>query len=284
MHMLSKYIEIIIYLHLQEVIEMNHAEMERRNLWRRLPALACACVFAAAVLLVIGGGQKAKAASVQEQTFEGYITTEDDWASDLKKDDANMIHMKMMALSGLGVTFEKDGEWVFYYFDGKFATNNTAGTGGKWAFDGTDSQLAAWNLVEAQVNAGKGGDPVPVTVKGYFNGDTATNTGMDADGKVVQVLTVTAFNGAATDNKLPADSSSPDSSSAPASSQPASSVPVSSNAGSAGHTSHAASSTVSSPETGYYQPVPYPAVLLLAGAAASVAVVWGGKKKHTRQK
>lgn len=272
---------------------MNHAGMERRNLWHRLPALACACAFAAVAFLAIEGGQKAKAASVQEQTFEGYFTTEDDWANALTddmvdpKDTANMIHMKMMALSGLGVTFEKDGEWVFYYFDGKFATNNTAGTGGKWAFDGTDSQLAAWNLVEAQMNAGKGGDPVPVTVKGYFNGDTATNTGLDPDGKAVQVFTVTAFNGSATDNKLPADSSSPDSSSAPSSSQssqPASSAPVSSDAGS-GHTSHAVSSTVSSPETGYYQPVSYPAILVLAGAAAAgVAAVWSGKKKHTRQK
>lgn len=130
------------------------------------------------------------------QTFIGYITTEDDFAAGLHEDTAFMIDMKLMALSGLGITFQQDGKWVFYYFDGNIATNNTNGTGGKWIFDGTGSQLNAWNIVEAQVKENNGANkmkPVPVTVTGTLNGNTQTNPGPDADGQNFQVITVNSI-------------------------------------------------------------------------------------------
>lgn len=119
------------------------------------------------------------------RTFTGYITTEDDFVSNLHEDTADMIHMKKMALSGLGITFQQNGEWVFYYLDGDIATNNSSGEGGKWSFNGTGFQLSAWNIVEEQV-LGNGGmdkmNPIPVTVTGILDGSTNTNPGLDADG------------------------------------------------------------------------------------------------------
>ncbi|MCH3963694.1 MAG: cell wall-binding repeat-containing protein [Clostridium sp.] len=134
----------------------------------------------------------------QTQTFTGYITTEDDFAAELGEDTADMVYMKLMALSGLGITFKENGNWVFYYFDGDIATNNTKGEGGKWTFDGTGSQLKAWKLVENQVKNGEGEKPVPVTVKGTLDGSTRTNPGPDADGelfKVIKVKSLTADSG-----------------------------------------------------------------------------------------
>ncbi|UZQ50380.1 cell wall-binding repeat-containing protein [Clostridium kluyveri] len=129
----------------------------------------------------------------QVQTFTGYITTEDDFAAGLKEDSAHMIHMKMMALSGLGITFQENGEWVFYYFDGNISTDNKDGEGGTWIFNGTGSQLDAWNIVEEQIKRNDGSDkmnPVLVTVKGILKGNTQTNPGPDADGKNFPVITV----------------------------------------------------------------------------------------------
>lgn len=128
-----------------------------------------------------------------EQTFTGYITTEDDVAADLGEDTAYMIYMKLMAQSGLGITFQKDGKWVFYYFDGNIATNNKSGADGKWTFDGTGSQLNAWNLVKAQVEAGNPQSPVPVTVTGTLKGNTQTNPGPDADDIDYPVITVNSI-------------------------------------------------------------------------------------------
>lgn len=117
------------------------------------------------------------------QTFTGYITSEDDFAAGLKEDTADMVHMRLMALSGLGITFQQDGKWVFYYFDGTFSTDNKKGADGKWSFDGTGSQLTAWQLVEQSVKSGKGKSPVQVTVTGIVDGSTRTNPGPDADGR-----------------------------------------------------------------------------------------------------
>ncbi|MBP2032923.1 putative cell wall-binding protein [Clostridium algifaecis] len=125
-----------------------------------------------------------------EQTFTGYITTEDDVAASLGEDTAYMIYMKLMAQSGLGITFQKDGKWVFYYFDGNIATNNKSGADGKWTFDGTGSQLNAWNLVKAQVENGNPQGPVPVTVTGTLTENIQTNPGPDADGQKYQVIAV----------------------------------------------------------------------------------------------
>ena len=255
---------------------MKNNTVQPRSRASRLAALACACAVTAAAALFGADSWAVRADAVQEQTLTGYITTEDDWAADLKEDTADMINMKMMALSGLGITFEQDGKWVFYYFDGTFATNNKAGTDGKWAFDGTGSQLAAWNLVGEQVRAGNGKDPAQVTVKGYFAGDTATNTGLDADGISVSVLTVTAFNGVATGNRLPeADASAALSSSqAGTVSSSASSVSsAASSAGSAGTSS--VISQVSQPATGYAAS-PF-AALALAGCGAAAAGFAGWK-------
>ncbi|WP_333861767.1 cell wall-binding repeat-containing protein [Clostridium sp.] len=133
----------------------------------------------------------------QVQIFTGYITTEDDFAAGLKEDSAHMIHMKMMALSGLGITFQENGEWFFYYFDGNISTDNTGGEGGTWIFNGTGSQLDAWNIVEEQIKGNDGADkmsPVPVTVKGVLKGNTQTNPSSDADGKNFPVITVESIN------------------------------------------------------------------------------------------
>lgn len=124
------------------------------------------------------------------QTFEGYITSEDDFAAGLKEDTADMIYMRLMALSGIGITFQQDGKWVFYYFDGRFSTDNKKGSDGKWTFDGTGSQLSAWHLVEQKVKSGNGKSPVPIKVTGVLNENTKTNLGPDADGRKFSVITV----------------------------------------------------------------------------------------------
>ena len=121
-------------------------------------------------------------------TVTGYITAEDDFANGLGADTAGMVYMKMMAMSGLGVTRQKaDGSWEFFFFDGKITTGETVS--GTWAFNGTGSQLTAWNITgeAAKVNPKAS---VPVTVVGTVNGSTATNPGMDADGRYFPVITV----------------------------------------------------------------------------------------------
>ncbi|MDF2502948.1 hypothetical protein [Clostridium sp.] len=133
-----------------------------------------------------------KAPAPTVQTFTGYITSEDDFVASLKEDTAFMVYMRLMALSGLGITFQQNGQWVFYYFDGNVSTDNK-GTDGKWAFNGTGSQLNAWKIVEAQVKDNNGANkmkPVPVTVTGILSGNTKTNPGPDADGRQFQVITV----------------------------------------------------------------------------------------------
>jgi len=134
----------------------------------------------------------------QTQTFTGYITTEDDFAAELGEDTADMVYMKMMALSGLGITYQdKDGKWVFYYLDGDISTDNTDGADGKWKFNGTGSQLSAWNIVENQIKSNNGADkmkPVPVKITGILDGSTQTNPGPDADGidyPVIKVQSIT---------------------------------------------------------------------------------------------
>ncbi|AGK98927.1 bacterial Ig-like domain-containing protein [Clostridium pasteurianum] len=156
-------------------------------------------VVAGKVLTITAGGKTVTYTvdvKPKVQTFTGYITTEDDFAANLGEDTAFMIDMKMMVLSGLGITFQQDGKWVFYYIDGNIATNNTNGAGGKWVFDGTGSQLNAWNIVEAQVKENNGANkmnPVPVTITGTLNGNTQTNPGLDADGEHFQVITVNSI-------------------------------------------------------------------------------------------
>lgn len=126
------------------------------------------------------------------QTFTGFITTEDDFAANLREDTAFMIYMRLMALSGLGITIQQNGQWVFYYFDGNISTDNK-GADGKWAFNGAGSQLTAWNIVEEQVKENNGANKmnsVPVTVTGTLSGNTKTNPGPDADGKQFPVISV----------------------------------------------------------------------------------------------
>jgi hypothetical protein len=124
-------------------------------------------------------------------TITGYITTEDDFASAKGADTAYMINMSKMAASGLGITKQgADGKWVFYYFSGPFTT--TAKVNGAWVFNGTGAQLDAFNLVLSQYNKSQM-SPVPATVVGTLKGDTATNTGTDADGFYFSVITVTSI-------------------------------------------------------------------------------------------
>jgi hypothetical protein len=121
----------------------------------------------------------------------GYITTEDDFASGKGADTAYMINMSKMAASGLGITRQgTDGKWVFYYFSGTFS--GSAKVNGVWTFNGTGAQLDAFNLVLAQYNKVQMA-PVPATIVGVLKGDTATNTGIDADGFYFSVITVTSI-------------------------------------------------------------------------------------------
>jgi hypothetical protein len=121
----------------------------------------------------------------------GYITTEDDFASGKGADTAYMINMSKMAASGLGITRQgTDGKWVFYYFSGTFS--GSAKVNGVWTFNGTGAQLDAFNLVLAQYNKVQMA-PVPATAVGVLKGDTATNTGIDADGFYFSVITVTSI-------------------------------------------------------------------------------------------
>jgi len=129
------------------------------------------------------------AAAPTPQTFTGYITTEDDFAASLHEDTAGMVNMEMMAESGLGITFQQNGKWVFYYFNGTIASGNA----NPWTFNGTGSQLTAWNIVAAQVNSGGSKNSVPITVTGILNGNTETNPGMDADGISYPVITATSI-------------------------------------------------------------------------------------------
>jgi sulfite exporter TauE/SafE len=121
------------------------------------------------------------------QTFTGYITSEDDFVEPLYQDTAGMVFMRLMARSGLGVTFKQpDGTWMFYYFDGQIASGNEQ----PWKFNGTGAQLTAWNIVGTQVHGGGTKNPVPVTVTGTLNGNKETNPGPDADGRYFPVVTV----------------------------------------------------------------------------------------------
>lgn len=132
------------------------------------------------------------------QTWTGYITTEDDFAAGLGADNAFMVYMKTMAMSGLGITFQQNGKWVFYYFDGTISTGDSKGADGKWAFDGKGTQLTAWNIVGEALSKGKY-DPVPVTVTGTLNGHIATNPGLDKDGLYFPVITVNTISAIKTD-------------------------------------------------------------------------------------
>jgi hypothetical protein len=124
-------------------------------------------------------------------TLTGYITTEDDFASKLGADTSGMINMKMMAMSGLGITRQMaDGSWEFYFFNGNISKGDSVN--GKWAFSGTAAQLDAWNLVLA-VATNNPKASVSVTVTGIVKGDTMTNPGMDADGLYFPVITVSSI-------------------------------------------------------------------------------------------
>jgi hypothetical protein len=141
-----------------------------------------------AIISLAGCNKTAKGDSVQ--TFKGYITSEDDFAAGNGQDTAKMIDMDTMAESGLGITFQNNGEWKFYYLDGDFAAKNSKGSGGSWEFDGTGPQEQAWEIVEAQVKNGRENEAVPVTVTGIPSGEKKSNPGSDKDGKSFEVITV----------------------------------------------------------------------------------------------
>jgi len=119
--------------------------------------------------------------------FAGCITTEDDFAANLGADTASMVHMRMMAASGLGITRKNAaGNWDFYFFSGTISSsdkiNNT------WTFNGTGAQLDAWNIVTTAANASPDSS-VSIQVTGFMTGDVTTNPGMDADGLFFPVFT-----------------------------------------------------------------------------------------------
>lgn len=124
------------------------------------------------------------------QTFKGYITSEDDFTAGKGQDTAKMVDMDTMAESGLGITFQSNGEWKFYYLDGNFAAKNNSGSDGSWKFDGTGAQKRAWETVEAQVKNGQGSEAVPVTVTGTLSGEKRNSPGSDKAKKTFEVITV----------------------------------------------------------------------------------------------
>ena len=149
--------------------------------------LIIALTLCSAVLLV--SCQKSEKGN-SVQTFQGYITSEDDFADGKGEDTAEMVDMETMAKSGLGITFQGGRKWKFYYFDGWFATENHDGSGKRWEFNGTGAQKQAWRIVEAQVKNGHGSKPVAVTVAGTLTGEKKSNPGSDNDGKSFEVISV----------------------------------------------------------------------------------------------
>ena len=122
------------------------------------------------------------------QTFQGFITSEDDFVdpvigTDPSKDTSAMILMNAMAQSGLGLAVRESEGWKFYYFSGDLATTIFP------AFNGTGAQLDAWNIVDRTQKK----DHISVKVTGWLDGRTATNTGGDADGIYWPVITVNSM-------------------------------------------------------------------------------------------
>lgn len=119
------------------------------------------------------------------QTFNGFITSEDDFVdpvigADPSKDTRGMILMNAMARSGLGIAVSTPGGWKFYYLSGDFATTIVP------AFNGTGGQLDAWNIVLKTTKQ----DHISVVVTGSFEGKNATNPSGDADGIYYPLITV----------------------------------------------------------------------------------------------
>jgi hypothetical protein len=119
------------------------------------------------------------------QTFNGFITSEDDFVdpmigTDPSKDTKGMILMNAMARSGLGLAVKTAEGWKFYYFNGDFATTIFP------AFNGDGGQLDAWNVVLKTAKQ----DHISVMVTGLLDGKSATNPSGDADGIYYPVITV----------------------------------------------------------------------------------------------
>ena len=124
-------------------------------------------------------------------TFEGYIQDLDCFikmAPNFGKDSKKCLAMKTCAASGYGITaLQPDGTFKFYYLDGDFAT----WTHGETNFDGTGSQLASWNLINATQKA----NHVTIKVTGKLSGDTKVSPWIDAryDGRSYPVINVTSL-------------------------------------------------------------------------------------------
>ncbi|BAH06013.1 hypothetical protein CKR_0962 [Clostridium kluyveri NBRC 12016] len=122
--------------------------------------------------------------STTVQTFTGYIQDQDcfiSYAPNYGDDTKMCLSMKSCAANGYGITaLESDGSYKFYYFDGDFA----AFADGK-TFDGTGSQLSAWNLIQNTIKKNN----ITITVKGKLNGEIKTAS----DGNTYPVITVTSL-------------------------------------------------------------------------------------------
>ncbi|UZQ50719.1 cell wall-binding repeat-containing protein [Clostridium kluyveri] len=130
-------------------------------------------------------GGSSSGTSTTVQTFKGYIQDEDcfiSYAPNYGDDTKTCLSMKSCTVSGYGITaLQSDGSYKFYYFDGDFATFADGKT-----FDGTGSQLSAWNLIQ---NTSKK-DHITITVKGTLKGDTKISP---YDGKSYPVITVSSL-------------------------------------------------------------------------------------------
>lgn len=118
-------------------------------------------------------------------TFTGYIQDEDcfiQYAPNYGDDSKGCLSMRGCAKSGYGITvFRSDGTYEFYYFDGNFAKFSNGNS-----FDGTGSQLTAWNLIHDTSKQ----NHITVTVSGTLNGNTIVSP---YDGKSYPVIKVSSL-------------------------------------------------------------------------------------------
>jgi len=130
------------------------------------------------------GNETNSGTSTTVQTFTGYIQDQDcfiSYAPNYGDDTKTCLSMKPCVASGYGITaLESDGSYKFYYFDGDFATFPDRKT-----FDGTGSQLSAWNLIQNTIKKNN----ITITVKGKLNGEIKTAS----DGNTYPVITVTSL-------------------------------------------------------------------------------------------
>lgn len=130
------------------------------------------------------------------QTITGYIEDVDCFFGykNPADDTKGCLSMHSCAKSGYGITVpQSDGTKKYYFFDGTFATFADGKT-----FDGTGSQLSAWNLIQNTTKKNN----VTITVKGILSGDEKTYVDSSKVSHSFPVLTVTSLAETSTLNSI----------------------------------------------------------------------------------